>query len=67
MPQQHYFSEQPAGQSKITEVTFDLEGQTFSLKAASGTFSSTRLDTGTRVLLGESQHFPLTGSVLDIG
>jgi 16S rRNA G1207 methylase RsmC len=67
MPQQHYFSEQPAGQSKITEVTVDLEGQTFSLKAASGTFSSTRLDTGTRVLLGESQHFPLTGSVLDIG
>jgi 16S rRNA G1207 methylase RsmC len=67
MPQQHYFSEQPAGQSKSTEVTFDLEGQTFKLKAASGTFSSTRLDKGTRVLLGESQHFPTTGSVLDIG
>jgi 16S rRNA (guanine1207-N2)-methyltransferase len=67
MPQQHYFSEQPAGQSKITEVSFDLEGQTFSLKAASGTFSSTRLDSGTRVLLSESKYFPRAGKVLDIG
>ena len=67
MPQQHYFSEQPVGQQKITDIEFELEGQSFNLKAASGTFSSTRLDAGTKVLLKESNHFPREGTVLDIG
>lgn len=67
MPQQHYFSEQPVGQQKISDVEFELEGQSFSLKASSGTFSSTRLDAGTKVLLKESNHFPHEGTVLDIG
>lgn len=67
MPQQHYFSEQPQADAKTHEVEFELEGTTFNLKAASGTFSSTRLDAGTRVLLKESADFPRAGAVLDIG
>lgn len=67
MPQQHYFSENPEAQVKTHTVSFELEGRSFELTAASGTFSSTRLDPGTRVLLKESKLFPESGTVLDIG
>jgi len=67
MPQQHYFSEQPQTDAKTHSVEFELEGTEFNLTAASGTFSSTRLDSGTRVLLKESALFPGSGTVLDIG
>lgn len=67
MPQQHYFSEQPQTQTTTHLVEFELEGRTFNLTAASGTFSSTRLDAGTKVLLKESEFFPDTGTILDIG
>jgi 16S rRNA (guanine1207-N2)-methyltransferase len=67
MPQQHYFSEQPQTDAKTHSVEFELEGTVFTLTAASGTFSSTRLDSGTRVLLKESALFPVSGTVLDIG
>lgn len=67
MPQQHYFSEQPQTDAKTHSVEFELEGTVFNLTAASGTFSSTRLDSGTRVLLKESALFPDSGTVLDIG
>lgn len=67
MPQQHYFSEQPQTQTTTHLVEFVLEGRTFNLTAASGTFSSTRLDAGTKVLLKESEFFPDTGTILDIG
>jgi len=67
MPQQHYFSEQPQDIGKTHQVEFELEGKSFSLTAASGTFSSTRLDPGTRVLLKQSGYFPQGGNVLDIG
>lgn len=67
MPQQHYFSEQPQSDGKTHPVEFEIEGRIFNLKAASGTFSSTRLDAGTKILLKESAHFPQTGKVLDIG
>ncbi len=67
MPQQHYFSENPEAQAKTTTVTFELEDRVFQLTAASGTFSSTRLDPGTKVLLQQSKFFPDSGTVLDIG
>lgn len=67
MPQQHYFSEHPQDNGKTHSVEFELEGRVFSLTAASGTFSSTRLDPGTKVLLKESSEFPVLGEVLDIG
>jgi 16S rRNA (guanine1207-N2)-methyltransferase len=67
MPQQHYFSEQPQTETTTHPVEFELEGRTFNLTAASGTFSSTRLDAGTRILLKESSYFPSEGTILDIG
>lgn len=67
MPQQHYFSEQPQTDGKTHPVEFELEGKVFNLTAASGTFSSTRLDAGTRILLKESSEFPESGTILDIG
>ena len=67
MPQQHYFSEQPQTQTTSHQVEFELEGKAFNLTAASGTFSSTRLDAGTKVLLNESEFFPESGTILDIG
>ena len=67
MPQQHYFSEQPETDGKTHRVEFELEGKVFNLTAASGTFSSTRLDAGTRILLKESSEFPESGTILDIG
>jgi 16S rRNA (guanine1207-N2)-methyltransferase len=67
MPQQHYFSEQPETQTTTHPIEFELEGKTFNLTAASGTFSSTRLDAGTKILLRESAFFPDSGTILDIG
>lgn len=67
MPQQHYFSEQPETQTTTHPIEFELEGKTFNLTAASGTFSSTRLDAGTKILLTESAFFPDSGTILDIG
>ena len=67
MVQEHYFSADPASPAKITAVSFEVEGQSFTLQAASGTFSSGKLDPGTKVLLGLSNHFPKSGKVLDLG
>jgi 16S rRNA G1207 methylase RsmC len=67
MAQEHYFSADPASPAKLNSVTFEAEGQSFTLQAASGTFSSGKLDPGTKVLLGLSTHFPTTGKVLDLG
>ena len=67
MPQQHYFSEQPLSEATTHSVEFEVEGQAFSMEAASGTFSATKLDQGTRVLLNASSFFPSAGDVLDIG
>ena len=67
MPQQHYFSEQPLSEATTHSVDFEVEGQAFSMEAASGTFSATKLDQGTRVLLNASSFFPSAGDVLDIG
>jgi 16S rRNA G1207 methylase RsmC len=67
MPQQYYFSEQPETQTTTHPIEFELEGKTFNLTAASGTFSSTRLDAGTKILLKESAFFPDSGTILDIG
>lgn len=67
MAQEHYFSADPASPAKLTSVIFEVEGQSFTLQAASGTFSSGKLDAGTKVLLGLSTHFPTAGKVLDLG
>lgn len=67
MVEEHYFSSDPAAPKKIVSLSIDVGGTQVRLDAASGTFSSGRLDSGTAVLLKESEHFPKDGNVLDIG
>ena len=67
MVEEHYFSSDPAAPKKTVSLTIDVGGTEVRLDAASGTFSSSRLDSGTAVLLKQSQHFPQDGNVLDIG
>ena len=67
MAQEHYFSVDPSANRRISNVEFEVAGKTFSLKASTGTFSSTALDTGTRILLNHSDMFPTSGNVLDLG
>ncbi|SCX13289.1 class I SAM-dependent methyltransferase [Candidatus Aquiluna sp. UB-MaderosW2red] len=67
MVAQHYFSSDPQSSKRTSDVEFEVGGVEFSLTAASGTFSATKLDPGTRVLLKEHRHFPKSGNVLDLG
>lgn len=67
MSQEHYFSADPSAPSKTSEVFFKVGDKEFNLQAASGTFSATKLDPGTRVLLQHHDLFPDTGDVLDLG
>jgi 16S rRNA (guanine1207-N2)-methyltransferase len=67
MSGEHYFSQQPASEQRLTSVSFEVNGQTFDVTASTGTFSSTRLDAGTKVLLDQFENFPQSGDVLDIG
>jgi len=67
MPQEHYFSSEPTTKKKETEISFEVAGAKFDMAAASGTFSSTKLDPGTKVLLSQTALFPKDGNVLDLG
>ena len=67
MAGEHYFTQDPTAPLKTSEVTFEVGQTEFSLVAGSGTFSSSKLDPGTRVLLSKYSHFPTTGNVLDLG
>ena len=46
MPMEHYFSSEPTTKKIETEVSFEVDGVKFDMTAASGTFSSTKLDPG---------------------
>lgn len=66
---EHYFSAEPAAASKPREITFNLKGHHYSLAAATGVFSSGRLDPGTAVLLRKAD-LPgagTEGNLLDLG
>lgn len=67
MVAEHYFSSEPAAPKKTVSLSIEVGGEQIRLDAASGTFSSSRLDSGTAVLLKASKHFPKDGNVLDIG
>lgn len=67
MVEEHYFSSDPAAPKKTVSLTIEVGGVAIRLDAASGTFSSSRLDPGTAVLLKQAEHFPKDGNVLDIG
>ena len=64
---EHYFSSEPTTKKIETEVSFEVDGVKFDMTAASGTFSSTKLDPGTKVLLSQTSLLPKDGNVLDLG
>ena len=67
MSQEHYFSESPDSTASLREITFQVGGQEFAVQAARGTFSASKLDPGTTVLLSKHAEFPTEGNVLDLG
>jgi len=67
MSQEHYFSSEPTTKKAETQISFDVAGKNFIMAGASGTFSATKLDPGTKVLLNQWQLFPKDGNVLDLG
>lgn len=67
MPQEHYFSASPDSPATIREISFRVADREFMVQAASGTFSASKLDPGTSVLLSKYEEFPDSGNVLDLG
>ena len=66
MVSEHYFTESPSSEAKSRELNLDLAGRAVTVETVSGTFSPTRLDLGTAVLL---RHLPQppAGDILDLG
>ena len=67
MPQEHYFSASPDSPSTLREITYQVADREFAVQAASGTFSASKLDPGTSILLSKFEEFPASGKVLDLG
>ena len=69
MTADHYFSADPAGPERRGAVEFSVGGRGYTLVAASGVFSASRLDPGTAVLLkkGDLPTAAITGDLLDLG
>lgn len=67
MSQEHYFSASPDSQAALRDITFRVADREFSVQAASGTFSASKLDPGTSILLSKYEEFPSEGNVLDLG
>jgi 16S rRNA (guanine1207-N2)-methyltransferase len=63
---EHYFAEHPRSRAKFGLVHTYLRGMPFEFLTASGIFSNSRIDLGTRLLI-ESMALPESGCVLDIG
>ena len=64
---QHYFSEDPSVERRQRTIRFEVAGREIEALSVSGTFSTNKLDPGTKVLLGLYENFPASGDVLDIG
>ena len=64
---QHYFSEDPIVERRQRTIRFEVAGREIEALSVSGTFSTNKLDPGTKVLLGLHENFPASGDVLDIG
>ncbi len=63
---EHYFTETPSSDAKQRELSLELGGHDVTVTTVAGTFSPTRLDLGTSVLL---RHLPppAPGDLLDLG
>lgn len=67
MPQDHYFSANPDSPATVREISYKVADREFLVQAASGTFSASKLDPGTSILLSKHDQFPDSGNVLDLG
>jgi 16S rRNA (guanine1207-N2)-methyltransferase len=63
---EHYFTETPSSEAKTRQLSLELAGHEVTVETVSGTFSPTRLDLGTAVLLRHLPE-PPAGDVLDLG
>jgi len=63
---EHYFTEKPKSKVDLGIIRTYLRGRLFEFVTASGVFSKTRIDLGTRLLI-ESMILPEEGYVLDLG
>jgi len=63
---EHYFAEHPKSRARFGLVRTYLRGRPFEFLTASGIFSKSRIDLGTRLLI-ECMVLPNNGCVLDIG
>ena len=63
---EHYFAEHPKSKAQFGLIRAYLRGKHFEFLTASGVFSKSRIDLGTRLLI-ESMVLPKRGRVLDIG
>lgn len=64
---EHYFSPQPAGVFKTTEIEVSLAGRELTVETAGSIFSPDRLDMGTDALMRIVPQTPETGNFLDLG
>src|SRR4030043_244725 len=62
----HYFTEQPKSEFHYGIVSTYLRDKRFKFMTASGVFSKSRVDPGTRLLI-ENMVLPKQGNVLDLG
>lgn len=66
-PNEHYFTQRPAGEAQLRRRTVRLRGREFDVVTAPGVFSSDGLDLGTRVLLDAVDDPPSRGTLVDVG
>ena len=64
---EHYFSPQPAGDFKTTEIEVSLAGREVTIETAGSIFSPDRLDMGTDALMRIVPQTPEKGNFLDLG
>lgn len=67
MSTNHYFSESPDSAPNWHEIEVTLANREVKVDVASGVFSHTALDKGTRILLDEVPTPAATGNFLDVG
>jgi 16S rRNA (guanine1207-N2)-methyltransferase len=63
----HYFSPSPDTPSRPATVRLDLPDLSLALRTDRGVFSASRVDPGTKVLLGDAPAPPSAGDLLDLG
>ena len=67
MPQDHYFSAEPASPAELRERTVTLAGARRTVHTVGGVFSPDGIDKGTAVLLKDVPPPPAEGTFLDLG